>query len=227
MSYYLLSKATDEKIIGNSYPQCKGIPAEMGLTFKWFEQPNSMTKLNNEEFPDFKPELIFELEEEAILTDVVSPTNISAKGLLINEKVKTLFEGFNLMEHKFYDASLFVRGRNMQYYWLHFRENNEQLFKVIDLQKTTFYIGNLARWKESDVNIPSIEDYNKLKQSIGFKTINFQSLCVTKHFKQQSLDLFYLNSFHNDFIITERLKKKLQALNVSGLEVRKLSFAIE
>lgn len=111
MKYFLVANSTNNQIIGKKYPQCKGMPSKMGLTFKWFEQPNSMTKLTNDEFPNFEPELIFELEEKALLTDVVSPSNILAKGLLVNERVKNIFSHFKLMEHRYYPATLIVEGK--------------------------------------------------------------------------------------------------------------------
>lgn len=48
MEYLIATNETDPKIIGKpGYPQCKGVPTGMGLTFKWLEGPNSMTKLSN------------------------------------------------------------------------------------------------------------------------------------------------------------------------------------
>lgn len=227
MEYYLMSNDTDEKIVGEEYPQCKGIPSKMGLTYKWFDQPNSMTKLTNDDFPDFEPKLIFELEEKAILTDVVSPSNISAKGFLINQKVKDASVQFNLMEHKYYPATLIVQNDKLQYYWVHFKGNEDYFLNNIDFKKSVFYIGNLARWKEADIALNSIEEYKEARKNIGFKTINFEKLHLSNSFKKNPKDLFYIDSLLNDFIISDTLRNKLQVLSITGLRVSKPNFIIE
>jgi hypothetical protein len=196
MEYFIATNATDKKIIGKAgYPQCKGVPSSMGLTFKWLERPNSMTNLTNAEFPDFEPELIFELEEKAVLTDVVSPCNISAKGFLINSKVKNVFSQFNLMEHRYYPATLIVKGERHEYFWTHFKELEEYYLSKINFSKSAFYIGNLARRKEADLEIASVEDYYRIKNNIGFKTINFERVALQKVNEQ----LFFINQMHNGF----------------------------
>src|SRR5690606_25582916 len=165
------SNSGDEKTIGKKYPQCKGMPSGMGLTQNWFESPNSMTKLTNLDFPNFDPELIFELEDAAILTDVVSPSNISAKGFLINEKVKKLFEGFKLIEHKYYPAVLIVRRNRLQYYWLHFKANEDYFLRKIDYKQSKFHISNLAYKRIDDLKIFSYQEYLERRKSLSMKYI--------------------------------------------------------
>jgi hypothetical protein len=226
MEYFLLGNTTDEKIVGKQYPQCKGMPSGLGLTSKWFEQANSMTNLNNNEFPNFEPELIFELDEKAKLTDVVTPSNISAKGLLVNDKLKNILDSFNLIEHRYYPAILIVNGEKRHYYWLHFKESNDVFLNYIDFEKSSFYIGNLARWKEATIDINTIDEYYQIKKSIGFKTINFEQLYFKENFKQNPIELFYIDNLHNDFIINDVLKNTLQTLGIKGFEVYKAKFSI-
>ena len=218
MKYFLLANSSDEKIIGKKYPQCKGLPSKLGLTYEWFEQPNSMTKLSNSKFPYLEPELIFELEEKAILTDVVRPSNIMAKGFLVNEKVKELFGQFNLIEHRYYLATVFAKGVEHQYYWLHFKDNEEYLHYA-DFSKSTFYLGNLARWKEENIEINSVKEFLQIKNNIGFKTINFDRLFLHSSFSKEPKDLFFINSLHKDYIVTENMQKGLQALEITGIEI--------
>jgi hypothetical protein len=153
--YYIASNSTDEKIIGKKYPQCKGIPSQMELTSNWFDQPNSMTNLSNDEFPHFKPELIFELEEKAKLTDIISPSNISAKGFLINEKVKDIFDKFILADHRYYPATLIVNDLKHQYYWLHFVKKD---LDNINLNQSIFYKSIFGFDKGEYVKINSYQD---------------------------------------------------------------------
>ena len=38
VNYYILSNATDEKVIGKKYPQCKGFPSVLKGTLNWFDK---------------------------------------------------------------------------------------------------------------------------------------------------------------------------------------------
>jgi hypothetical protein len=82
MEYYILKNATTRKQVGH-YIQTAGWVDGCNIN-----APNSMANLDSEEFPNFIPDLRFDLEEKAKLTDIVSASNIVAHGFLINEKVK-------------------------------------------------------------------------------------------------------------------------------------------
>lgn len=220
MKYYFISNSGDEKMVGKKFPQCKGMPSGMGLTYKWFEQPNSMTKLTNEEFPNFEAELIFELEEKAILTDVVSPSNISAKGFLINQKVKDILGHFNLMEHMYYPAPLTVKGMKLPYYWLHFKDNEEKYLSGVDYSEALFSVTNLAYAKIEDIQILSRDDFWSKKMNLPMKHIRVEKLKLTDEIQNQELDLFYIPYIHSHFFCSDRLVEVLKAYNVTGLEIR-------
>ena len=126
------------------------------------------------------------------------------------------------MEHKYYQATLIVKGDKLPYYWLHFKKQDDYFFNKIDFEKSSFYVGNLARWKQSELNIASTEDYYRIRKSIGFKTINFESVSISK----VEEDLFYIDQMHNDFLISNELAKTLQALKISGLEVSEPKFLV-
>lgn len=220
MDYYFILNSTDEKIIGREFPQCKGMPSGMGLNHKWFEQPNSMTKLTNDVFPDFEPELIFELEEKAILTDIVSPSNISAKGFLINQKVKNILSHFNLMEHRYYPATLIVRGEKFNYYWLHFKENDEEYLSGINYNESSFVITNLALAKIDDIQIDSRDDFWIKKKKLPMKHIRAEKIKLIDEIKRKHLDLFYIPYLHSHFFCSHRLIDVLKAYNIRGIEIK-------
>jgi len=220
MEYYILSNSTDEKIIGKKYPQCKGIPSDMGLTSKWFEQPNSMTKLTNDEFPDFEPELIFELEEKAILTDVVSPSNISAKGFLVNEKVKSILSDFTLMEHKYYPAILIFKGSKLPYYWLHFKENENTFLGGIDFPDSIFKITNLAFMKIDDVKILSYDDFWNKKMALPMKHIRAEKIVLESKLYEKKIDLFYISYITSCFFVSKNMKMEIEMNNITGFEIQ-------
>ena len=78
MKFYLLSNSAKKTEVG-TYPQTTGLVDG----YEEFAE-NSMVNLNSDEFPNFAPDLRFELEEKAILTDIIRPSNLDyAKGLMM------------------------------------------------------------------------------------------------------------------------------------------------
>lgn len=223
MEYFLISNSTDKKEVGH-YIQCKGMPD--GYNYKWYDEPNSMTNLTNDTFPDFEPDLVFELEKKAKLTDVISTSNISAKGFLVNEKIKNIFDRFNLMEHKYYPAIVIYKEQKFNYYWLHFKENESKYLNYIKYNESKFYIGNLARWKEKDVVISDVKTYLNLRKNLVFKLISIDTICFNNTFYNKPKDIFYIDNLHFDFIISETLKNVMQESKITGFHFYIPKFSI-
>ena len=219
MKYYILSNATDEKEIGKKYPQCKGVPE--GYTFTWYDEPNSMTKLTNEEFPKEKPDLVFELHEKAILTDVISPDNISARGMLINEKTKELLNNFKLLEHRIYPATLFANRQMHKYYWVHFYKDN---FSGLDFKNSNFIEVNLMKRKIKSVDVNSLEDYNFFRKNKEKKSnsIVAEKLILNDSFK--NLDVFLFPLVHDYLIISKKIYECFQDNQISGVKYKEATF---
>lgn len=222
--YYRLTLASAKKTIGKSgYPQCKGVPKSLGLDFSWFDEPNSMTNLDNDNFPNFKPNLIFELEEKATLTDVISPSNISAKGLLINDKLRNILDVFNLMEHRYYDATVISKGVEKNYFWLHFKDCDEKYLGGIDYGDSSFYVANLAFTKIDDIDIKSYQDFWEKKMNLSMKHILGSEIKLSESLENKKLDLFYFPYVLNDYLISEKLYKSIIDNEITGFEIKEQS----
>jgi hypothetical protein len=214
--YYIISNSTDESIIGKKYPQTKGIP--QGYTFKWYDSENSMTRLTNKEYPNFKPDLKFELEEKAILTDVVSVGNISCRGFLLNDKLKPLFETFNIIDYKFYDSELKYQNDWINYFWFHPVKNN---LNGVDFYKSKFIITNLAFIKKADVEINSLDDYEKAREENKWKHIRVEKLILTDEFKNKELDLFFFPLIHSYIFVSDRMVNLIEKNSITGFNIEK------
>lgn len=220
MNYLILSNSADKKEIGTKYPQCMGMPSDLGFTFEWFKQPNSMTKLRNDEFPNFAPDLVFELEKKAKLTDFISPSNISANGFLINQKVKDLLSQFNLMEHRYYPATLIVKGNKLNYYWLHFINCEEKYLGNIDYKNSTFEVTNLIYTKLQDIEIKSRDDFREKQMNLPMKHIRVSKLRLTEELAAENLDLFYIAYIHSYYWCSGKLCKAFQDNGITGIELK-------
>lgn len=223
MKYYFLSNSTDEKEIGKSYPQCKGIPSRLGLNKNWFNQEDSMSKLKNSEFPTYNPDLRFELKKNAILTDLISTSNISAKGLLLSEKAKNIFTTCNLAPYRVYPASVIQGSINHQYFWLHLVKEN---LEGIDFLNSKFHITNLAFMKIENLNILSNEDYIIEKNKLKMKHIRAEKISLTKNYSDNLFDLIFFPLIHSNIFISQNLANKIKKNNLTGFNIENQNILI-
>jgi hypothetical protein len=211
MEYYILTNSTKTEEIGRKYPQCKGVP--YGYTFKWFEQDNSMTKLNNMDFPDFIPDLKFELEDSAKLSDMVSPSNISAVGILCNSKMLNVLNKFNIHEFRIFDAELYFKGEKHNYFWIHLI--CKDVDQIIDYKKSKFNLSKYRLEVGEEVNFLSSKEAKKIKHE------NDSYLLPTKIVlkENQNLDLFFLPITY-DIIISDDLKREIEKNKLIGITIK-------
>ncbi len=211
MKYFSITYSTNEKEVGKIWPQCIGIAD--GYTKEWLEQPNSMTKLNNDEFPNLQPDLVFDLDKKAKLSDVISPSMISATGLLINDKVKSILENFNLIEHVYYPAIVRNKGISYDYYWLHLVKSD--LYGV-DFKQSEFEITNLINMPEANVKINSWEHYLERLKTLSFKNIRAKKLVIESEAQK---DLIYFPYIYSYMFVSEDLALELASQKITGLEI--------
>ena len=126
MKYFRLENSVNTKETGRNAIQ---------LTFVDRKTMDSCWSLVDEEFPNFKPDLRFDLEKGSKLTDLVS-SGVNVPGFMINERVKNIFEQCKLPEHRYYEASVKDhKGVVHPYYYLHILPND---YSLIDFDKTIF-----------------------------------------------------------------------------------------
>jgi hypothetical protein len=211
MKYYLLSVSTNEKEIG-SFFQTEGLPT--GYTSKWYDEPNSMTKLVDDSLPDFSPDLKWELKPNAKLTDIVSAGNITATGFLMSTKAKTVFQRHNLAQHKFHNSKLIVNNNTIDYYYLQLVNRD---FQDINLEESSFSITNAFRMKEDDITIDSYNDLIEKQKSLEFGNI----ISAEKiYLKKDPFDLFFFPLIHDGIFASERLLNDIINHMITGYDAK-------
>ena len=126
MKYYRLDNSVNTKEIGRHFLQA---------TFADKKTLDSGCSLVRDEFPNFKPDLRFDLEKGSKLTDVINSC-VEVPGFTINERVKNIFEQCKLPEHRYYEAKVKdLKGVIHPYYCLHILPND---YSMIDFDKTIF-----------------------------------------------------------------------------------------
>ncbi len=211
MKYHLISVNTDEKIIG-CYPQTAGLPK--GYTDKWLDSPNSMTNLSDNSLPSFTPDLKWKLKSDAILTDIISATNITSTGFLMSQKAKSIFECFHTGVHIYHKAHLIYNKQLLQYYYLQLVHRTLQ---DINFSSSAFYLSNLFGIKQSDITLTSEYELTEKQHSLPVgQMIRAEKIVFGAN--HQHFDLFFFPVIHNEVFASEILVKELQKENISGIE---------
>jgi hypothetical protein len=178
---------------------------------------NEAFKINDEKKLDYAPKLNFKLEKRAKATDILSQAEISALGLIINEKVKNIFNQFQLIEHQLFPITL--QNTNDTYYWFHPIADLEKI-DWIDYSQSTFYRSEFG-FHEEDLLFESYSEYLKKNKAINdMSTISIEKIKLNENFNSKEYDLFILPFLSRDIFISENLKIELEKINISGIEIK-------
>lgn len=221
MEYYVLKNSTGKEI-GKTYPQTNGMSNDYN-----FQIPESINFLPNLETPLHTPNLnFFKVDDKAKITDFISTGLINATGFIVNEKIKSLLDNYNIAEHMYFPARLYHKNKLINAYWLHFTKDYTP---TINFQKSTFNLLSPITW---DV-------WSTLETNLKFS--NLTSL-IESHKEKDSLDQFFPNeltinsknqihilSFQylgTRVLISDFLLNRLKKENITGYEVSKNSITV-
>lgn len=213
--YYIFDYSTDPKIVGVDFPQVYKFiktynPNGTNAIFELYKYKTS--------FPDFNPDLSgFFLSGKAVLTDFIS----NAFGVIIvSEKVKNLFQNFNLCSHRFYPCTLHSRGKSYNYFWLHIISDYSD---YVDYAKTTFVEYNFSQ-RRGLISVNSKEDFlikrdefKKLKEGTNW-TLWGDYIVMNTGFSK-TLDLFIISRIDGQIYISERLYYEIVKNYLTGYEI--------
>lgn len=212
MQYYILKNSNEKKVIGSQYPQIQ----EAGGAIRR-NASDSIYRVPSGSFPDFTPNLNYLiLHPKAKLTDVLSAAHIS-NGFIVNQKVKDIFDEFNLIDHEYYPALISHNGTLYNnYFW--FCPIGD-LINLIDFNKTEFYKTNffgqrLTTKKNSFSNFREFNEYKKTlsrKEKIASETIYFNSEIL-------DFSLFKITSINHKIFISKDLYASLHSNKIEGFD---------
>jgi hypothetical protein len=213
MKYSLISHAIDKKTIGIG-PQCNVVPD--GYTSEIYNAHNSMTFLTNDYIPRVEPFFLFEVNEEAKLTDILWQSITKSRGFLLSKKAKRVFETFVLPEHKFYFAPLNYKGEIYEYFYLHLVKSD---YLNIDFSKSAFFLGDLFFDKISDIKINSLEELITAKNIESLEKSEYvfaERLSFVESFNHTSPDIFFFPRLHQNIFISKSAVEKLATNKITG-----------
>lgn len=144
----------------------------------------------------------------------------------LSERYKNLLEQYKLIGSKFYSGNLNFKGKSYPYYVFHTLRSSWA--EVVNFEKSVF-VEWVEVYKEifSDniIKVSSLEEFN-------FECDNFYKESKEKHefihtlgpqeiHFNQEVDLIFLPELR--YCISERLKKAIEAANISGVEIIPIS----
>lgn len=215
MKYFTVKDSLDELVVGKDFPQAyklmKGYnPDAPQALFSLYEFKDS--------FPDYVPALDgIMLAGSAKLTDFVS-SPFSADLFIISERVKQIFEQYNLCPHRFYPLGLYKRKVKYDYYLFHIVSN---CIDCVDFRKTSFMEYDLfSKKKFADAFVNSKADLYQQKSIIKkekgiSRTIWGERIVMNEHFDKE-LDFFSIGIIDGGTYISERLKNAIEANGLTG-----------
>lgn len=219
MKYYRLDNSVNTKEIGRHAIQ---------LDFADKKTMDSCWSLVNDEFPDFKPDLRFNLEKGSKLTDVVS-SGVDVPNFMINERVKNIFEQCKLPEHRYYEATVTDhKGVVHPYYCIHILPND---YSMVDFDKTIFkkteepmkiwpdsVFSNVKEIKDApEIQIKSLEEKEKFKDEF-FPNDLYVVLDVLRIHDSEKYDMLFLPDVDvTTKYISEKLANMLKSEKITGI----------
>lgn len=208
--YYTLETRCDDEVVGHATTQIDYLDSYYAF------------KLSPLEFVTI-PLLKAKLNRKAKMTDVMTEGCISVCGLMISEKMKLLFDQFNIIpQHKYYPIEVSTKSGIFSYYFLQLI-NKDFVNKSIDFQRTTFYWSNISLTKTyGTVKVNSRDDIIKQKKACSDinKFIKAKQVVASKDF-DANLDIFSLDliTANGGIIISERLKNAIEANGLTGMHI--------
>lgn len=159
--------------------------------------------------------LSFNLKKKAELTDVVTHMTGPSEDFLISKKMKDVVDSCNIMRHQYFNAIIKSKEETHNYYWLHLSQ--PELTRIIDYKESEFI---QTEWcvEKDIIRLDSYEHYTRLKSqdkdaSFG---VNIKKIVMSEEF-DRTLDLFYLLPFDDSVYVSEKLKKKIEESEITGV----------
>lgn len=180
-----------------------------------YSLPSCFWNVKWDEKPEIVPTYEANLAPNAIATNLLDKLP-GFYGLCVDAKLKKIIEGQNLSSYDFFSVDIFNSGRRMDYYWFHFTES---LIPYVDFEQTVFERfrkNQFSILKEFKVN--GLEELKREMQELTFEFgIRVKTIKLVRTFP--NYDIISLWGIMPIFLISERLKMKLEEMEVTGIEL--------
>lgn len=223
MDYYLVRGTSDPKIIGikDGINQARLVRNEFtdSYTYDYFQK---YTDGGDEpywtiydSFPDRQLNLgLVELRKKAKRTDFVSfYPNANANGeFLFSKRAADIFRKANLPEHQFVPVTMSQDGQIIESYEYFFCKCLG--YEFVDFKASSFFKGLGHSSNKEYIKINDGNEWERLKDT---EIINVDNIVLKN--VDRNLDYFSIKVAVINFFISDRLKKTIEAENLTGLNI--------
>lgn len=210
MKYFKIKYSLNNKIIGDTYPQCQNAIHKITIDDEnhiWNQEDGFLKETVS--IPDIK------LSKLAKQTDLLSDTILGGR-LLISNKLKNLIEKYsNVLELQFLNVNLIVKNQYTKYWIL-----NPLIYKneFIDFENSSIWIEGLGNSKINKIDINNYNEYNNLKNSLLYpERISIHYYKLIDKLNQNFFQLANVKD-GNFNIVSEKLKNEIENENCTGIE---------
>lgn len=225
MKYFIIEHSMNKKNVGK-IPQTKEIIHNCHV----WDEPRFIDRMfyqKIEGFPILSNAVLFPKSKLTDLIDSGAGMGFSIGSMLINDKIKNIFEKFNLFGLQFFQTFIIHNNIKIEGYWQ--THISEQAFSLLDFKKIKFVykkrIDEKVVYEDIDF-INSLQDFLKCKDASEWPVeLYFLDLIL----KEKEFDYFFLPHFINGTgrgIISGRLKNELEKNEITGIEFRPIEFSI-
>ncbi len=163
-------------------------------------------------------ELIFELDEETKITDIISQESlIHHKGILIHETAYQLMEKyFPKHEFQIIDSKVIHKKKTMKYKWCH---SQYDYVNELNYNEMTFFVKDDFLEEERKVKINNKKELIDLQFELdASEYLDFDG-CMVLNYNLSDHDIFLFSLNSSNYFVSEKMEKELRSAKLTGLAI--------
>jgi len=216
MKYFAIEHSLNEKVMGK-IPQLKEVIYNCHI----YDEPKFIDnyvfdKINTN--PILANAILFSTAKQTDLLDISGSIGFSS-GFLLSNKLKEIFDRFNMYGVQFFDTYI-IQKKEKYDYWQ--AKIYDFPFQYIDFKKTSFILEDRDIDRnvfKKEIMFNTFNDFSDFINEIAYpKMIFFNVISFTPN-----IDLDYFSLRFTDAhkgIVSERLKNEIEIQNCTGIEFR-------
>ncbi len=226
MKYFAIEHSMNRKIVGK-IPHTKAILHNCHV----WDEPKFIDRMffqKIEGIPILSNAVLF---PKAKTTDFINTYGVIGftGSMLISDKLKYIFEKFNLFGLQFFSTFIIQNNAKIEGYWQ--THISEQAYELLDFENINFTYKKRQDGKvfyEEIYHIKSLEDFLKCKENSEWPIeLYFLNLILKE---DEIFDFFLIPHYINGMgqgAISERLKVEIEKQGITGIEFRPIEISLQ
>lgn len=205
--FYSIKPANNTEETGPDFPQL------MVIDEYDFKAKDSVHNISFNTFPDFNPDLRFNLSWNAKSSSILSQAAIASFGFITSKELIDLFQKFSLPEYKTFKTTINHEGNPISnYYWLQFLDTTSK--DLLNWHRSKFIIKKFSK-NLGPITLNSYDDYIQKSIDLGsLKKIKIESLVLNS---RPLHDVFYFPMTAKIYI-SRKMYSELVSSELTGIK---------